>query len=175
MSLKVQCWTGICFCVCKGTNKWEYRRCENNHGQNIMPTQSVQFQLGCQCNFLQHKPIVNHCLSGSKLGAITVTVEWDLRKAHSFSIGIDQDHPVRRNGALQGFVHSLAGWGIRLRTEKTKVAGPWCYCSRERHFKIFRKPSQFKRTSSGNLALLRIMTKISILIGLYWLVPMMLI
>ena len=41
------------------------------------------------------------------MGATTVTV---LTKAHNFSIGVDQDHPDRQDGALQGLVHLLAGW-----------------------------------------------------------------
>ena len=27
---------------------------------------------------------------------------WDLTKTHKFSIGVDQDHPVRQDGVLQG-------------------------------------------------------------------------
>ena len=34
----------------------------------------------------------------------------DLTKAHNFSIGVDGDHPVRKDGTLQGLVHLLAGW-----------------------------------------------------------------
>ena len=50
--------------------------------------------------------IVLH-LSGNETGDSGV---WDLMKAHNFSIGLDPDHPVRQDGALQGFVHLLAGW-----------------------------------------------------------------
>ena len=31
-------------------------------------------------------------------------------KAHNFSIGVDQDHPVRQEGTLQSLVHLLVGW-----------------------------------------------------------------
>ena len=34
----------------------------------------------------------------------------NLTKVHNFSIGIDQDRPVRQDGVLQGLLHLLAGW-----------------------------------------------------------------
>ena len=46
-------------------------------------------------------------LNGGHNGNIGVQ---GLMKAHNFPIGVDQDHPVRKDGALQGLVHLLAGW-----------------------------------------------------------------